>query len=287
MSIDSLQSYPPLSYDQTSTLLQRNKLDTTSTIDQSDISHEKFLEGFHINPDKVDLSLSAKSSNGITLNLLDDSPNIIDSSNFESFLNNMQSLSKDQISQLQSALSAASETMDNSQTVGGTYGMRISQTNLEFKYISENLIPEQYQQQFNSFVDNYTNQLSTNYVNLLKGFADQLANTTDPVLINTGWKDKGTKMQDDLENGSYSFQTSENQYQSLFNSVNVTDSDTLKDQLDSVYKTILSNYIPDSDGASRSDLVNEIKYLSNSWNTFMNAVGDQKNKLTTSVDLHA
>ncbi|KLU65528.1 hypothetical protein DEAC_c26650 [Desulfosporosinus acididurans] len=287
MSISSLQSYPPISYDQTRTLLQHNKLDTSSAINPNDVTHDKFLEGFHINTDNIDLSLPAKKSNGITLNLLDDSPNIINSSNFESFLNDMQGLSKDQISQLQSALSAASQTMNNSQTVGGTYGMRISQTNLEFKYISKNLIPEQYQQQFNSFVDNYTNQLSTNYVNLLKGFADQLANTTDPVLIKTGWKDKGTTMQDDLENGSYSFQTSENQYQSLFNSVSVTNPDTLKDQLDSVYKNILSNYKPDSDGASRSDLVNEIKYLSNSWNTFMDAVGDQKNKLTTSVDFHA
>jgi hypothetical protein len=45
---------------------------------------------------------------------------------------------------------------------GGTYGMCISQTNLEFRCISERLKSEQYQEQFNSYVDGYTKQLSDN-----------------------------------------------------------------------------------------------------------------------------
>ncbi|WP_407313216.1 hypothetical protein [Desulfosporosinus sp. SB140] len=105
---------------------------------------------------------------------------------------------------------------------------RISQTNLEFKYISEKLIPEQYQGQFNSYVDDYTKQLSDNYVGLLKCFANDLMNRTDSVSMQTGWQEYGKKMLDSLENGTYSFQTSENQYQNLYDQVDVANLTTLK-----------------------------------------------------------
>ena len=268
----------------------QHKLDASKAINVKDIAAEKrdFLKGLDIN--SIDLSKLPNpkdNENSIQLNLVDVYGDRIDTSRFESFVNNMKGLNKEQISTLQNSLLAASETLKNSQTESDTYGMRICQTNLELKYISEKLVPEQSQDQFNSFVNDYTQQLSDNYVGYLTNFANQLANRTDPVSIQMGWQEKGKEMLDSLKNGSDNFQMSEHQYQYLYNTVDVTNSDKVKEQLDSVYKNILSNNGAYPGVATKPSLVKEIKYLSEAWNKVMDTIGDQRNKFTTEVDWFA
>jgi|GEM_PF-4766968 hypothetical protein len=79
----------------------------------------------------------------------------VNTNNFDSILNTM-SLTDEQRTSLNKAMQAASDVLNNSQTNGDTYGMRISQANMELKYISANILPEKYQDTFNSYIDKYT-----------------------------------------------------------------------------------------------------------------------------------
>lgn len=251
-------------------------LDASNPVDVKEVAAEQpdFLKDLKINGIN---STPTDNKDAIQLNLMDVYGESINTGGFEQLVNHMDGLSQEQASTLQNALLAVSETENSSQTQGDTYGMRISQVNMELKYISANLVPEQYQDQFNSFVNDYTQQLSNHYVDYLTNFTTQLASRTDSVAIMTGWSKKGQEMLNSLQNGSSNFQVSEQQYQSLYSTVDVTNSDTVKQQLDSVYKTILSN-------SGDSSLVEEIKYLSEGWNKVMDAMGDQQNMFTTAVD---
>ncbi|BCN32273.1 hypothetical protein [Anaeromicropila herbilytica] len=202
-----------------------------------------------------------------------------DTSDFEYFLNHMKGLSKEQTTTLKSAINAATDTLSNTQCQSDTYGLRIAQTNLEFKYISERLVPEEYRDKFNSYVDDMTNQLSNHFVNFEKIFAEQMIGTNDSNLVNLGWKQKGKDMLDTVNGGMDDFQSSMRQFTQLYNGVDVQDSSKVKSQIDNIYKTIITN------GGSRSkDLATEIKNLSEKWNGVMDALGEKNNKFTTSIN---
>ena len=257
----------------------KNLLAPSNPVDVKEVTAER--------PDYVkDLKITGIDStppdneDQIQLKLVDVYGQAINTSGFEQFINHIE-LNQEQASTVQNALLAVSQTEDSSQTQGDTYGMRISQVNLELKYISANLVPAEYQDKFNSFADDYTQQLSNHYVDYLKKFATELAGRTDSVANMTGWPKQGKKMLDSLQNGSSDFQVSAQRYQSLYSTVDVTNPDTVKRQLDSVYKTILSG-----SGAysGSSALVEEVRNLSAGWNRLMDVLGDQRNKLTTAID---
>jgi hypothetical protein len=59
----------------------------------------------------------------------------------------------------------------------------------------------------------------------------------------------------------------------------------MKNQLDGVYKDILTNGNSYSGGQSKNAMSDEVKYLAKKWNLVMQELGGQDNmKITTSVN---
>lgn len=213
------------------------------------------------------------------VNINDDSLNQVNTSQFNYFLNHMEGLSGDEKASLQSAINAATDTLSSKQTQGDTYAMRIYQTNMELKYVSGKLVPEKYRDQFNSYADDISNQLSSNYVKLEKSMADDFAGRIDPTMVKLGLVDNWKKWDQSIEDGTDLFQKTGNQYKSLYDNIDVTDSSHVKKQMDSMFKSILSN-----SGSMSGDISNEIKYLSEKWNGLMDVMGEKNSKFMTSVN---
>lgn len=198
---------------------------------------------------------------------------------FEDLIQKMKGLSDSQKTTLQNAINAAADTLSNSQSNSVTYGMRIAQTNLEFKYISQNMVGKEYQEKFNAIAEDYTKKQSDSFVNFETYFAEDLTNRTDDLSTKMGWQKEGKEWLNSIEKGTDQYQTSRNNFQSLYNNIDVSSKDTMKDQVDNVYKNVLKNA-----GTKEQDLSIEIKYLSEKWNGVMDALGEKKNKFTTSVN---
>ncbi|MBZ9633741.1 hypothetical protein [Clostridium sp. FP1] len=61
--------------------------------------------------------------------------------------------------------------------------MSLPQTDFELKFISKNLIPEKYQEGFNSIIEKYTENLYKDFSTFLESTARSIINTKDPSLI--------------------------------------------------------------------------------------------------------
>lgn len=260
----------------------QRKLESGKPINLQDIANQR-----QINSENIKINSNIDLSNTSNLTIKEDSVKIKlygdydnnSSREFESLINWMD-LSKDQKTMLQNAVNAASDTLNN-QRDGNTYGLRIAQTNMEFKYISQKLVPKEYQDKFNSVAEKYIKNSSDDFLNFEKGFAQNLMDRTDSLSTQMGWQKKGKEWMESIENGTDDFQASEKRFVSYYNNIDFSDSGKVKDQLDNVYKNILSN---GGNSYNKSDLSREIKYLSEKWNGVMDAIGDKNNKFTTSVN---
>lgn len=72
--------------------------------------------------------------------LNDNSSKQVNTSQFEYFLNHMEGMDSNKKAELQKAINAAADTLSSTQTQGDTYALRLSQTNLAFKYVSEKMV---------------------------------------------------------------------------------------------------------------------------------------------------
>lgn len=249
----------------------------------SDINLEvsKRNQDLNLNGIDVDLfkaSMPEDDEESGKIKLAWDDNNTTGARNFETLIHNMEGLSADQKTTLENAINAASDTLSSGQRNGDTYGMRIAQTDLEFRYISQKLVPEEYQAKFNSIAEEYTKAQSDDFVNFEKYFAENLMNRTDSLSTQLGWQKEGKEIMKSIGDGSDMFQSSERNFENLYNGIDVTKSD-IKEQVNNVYKNILYNGSSD-----KIDLSKEIKYLSEKWNGVMDALGEKDNKFTTSVN---
>lgn len=246
----------------------------------------KTAKSMGINAGKVDLS-NAWLDNIVEVNLKDWLGQDINTTNFEFVLNHNFDLNTEQKTALNNAIRVATGVMNKGMANGDTYGMRISQTNMELKYISQKFIPEKYQEEYNSYVDKYTKALSEHFVDFEKTFAEDLAHTTSDSLIASGWKERGKEILDNISNGQDIFQASLRDYQDLYNNVDVTNPKTVKGQMDSLYKNILTKQTSTWWGIDNTSLSSEVKYLAEKWNSLMDVLGEKNNKFTTSIDYTA
>ena len=219
----------------------------------------------------------------IDINLKDVYGQEVNTTNFDWIINHNWELSKDQKTTINTAIQAATDILNTNTTNGDSYGMRISQTNMELKYVGQKFIPEKYLDEYNSYVDKYTQELSDSYVNMNKSMAEDIINTASKSLIDSGWKNRGQDILDSINNGTDVFQTSEREYQKLYSSIDITNPDTVKDQLDAVYKNILTNQTNNWWGKDNTSLSSEVKYLAEKWNSLMDVLGENKN-FTTSIN---
>jgi hypothetical protein len=284
MSINSVGSLSTFQVSPGKSLLDMNqkKLDdnnVTNLQDGSNAAKQTFVGEIK----GINFTKSVVNSTHVDLN--DCYGNIIDYNSFNSCIDNMGSLSDDEKTTLKNAVNTASDTLMGRQMNGGTGTARISQTNVELKYISEKLVPEDYQDRFNSLIDDYTDKLYDSMSFYDRNFAEQLKNTTDPALIKTGWQKRGEKFIEQMDQGTYITQTSKAQYQRLYNGIDTSEPNKVKDQLGSVYQDILTNGTVYSGGDTKDSLSDEVKYLSEKWNKVMDAMGESNNmKFTTSVN---
>lgn len=199
---------------------------------------------------------------------------------FENCVNGMTELDDKQKTTLRNAIITSTESADGKQQDSNTFGMRISQTNMELKYICQKLVPEKYQDQFNSIVDKYTDGLTDKYTNLLETFDTAFANTTDQSLITSGWKKKAKESLDALKNGTDEFHESKNLYDNLYKNLDMTNDDKLKEGLSSVYDNFMA-----AEKSDQTSLVREVKYLSEKWNAVVSEMnGSNSLKFTTSIN---
>ncbi len=212
----------------------------------------------------------------------------LDYYNFKNCINNMTELNNEEKTTLRNAIITSTESVEGQQQDSTIFGMRISQTNMELKYISEKLVPEKYQDQFNSIADKYTDELTDRFTNTLETFDTALMNTTDPSLIASGWREKARESLDSLKNGTDSFHTSKKYYDSLYKNVDITNNDKFREELSSVYDKFIKNnasYIHATGPVDQVSLVKEVKYLSDKWNAVIDEMkGSSTLKFTTSID---
>lgn len=275
------------------------KLSVKDAINIQDIPQDKAMDKSNntkINTNSIDLSKydfklpiassNPESSSKPEIMVIDNELNPIDYYNFQDCVNSMKELSDDQITTLRNAIITSTESIKCSGVHSDTYGMRISQTNFELKYISKNLVPEKYQEQFNALVDNYTKGLSTKSKASLENTANQLIHTTSPSLINSGWRERGQEMLNSIKNGSDIFSTTEKIYSKLYNNLDYSGDQNVKLKIQAIFNNFIEkgqSYTKDS--ATNEALVNEVKYLSEKWNTVMDEMKNDNNlKLKTSIN---
>ncbi len=248
----------------------------------------KAIEDTKKNVGKIDLAAIEKICPEYEPTVMNKAGKPLDYYNFKNCINSMTDLNAEQKTTLRNAIITSTESVEGRQQDNTTFGMRISQTNMELKYISQKLVPEKYQEQFNSIVDTYTNELTDRYTNLLETFDTAIMNTTDQNLIASGWKEKAKESLDSLKNGTDSFHTSKKCYDEIYKNVDITSDDKLKEGLSSVYDNFIKNnasYIKATGPVDQFSLVREVKYLSEKWNAVVNEMNGSSNlKFTTSLD---
>ncbi|MBD7913349.1 MULTISPECIES: hypothetical protein [Clostridium] len=199
---------------------------------------------------------------------------------FENCINNMSELSDKQKETLANAIITSTESLQGQQQDSNTFGMHISQTQMELKYISEKLVPEKYREEFNSISDKYVNNETDKYTKILETFETAIMNSTDPALIQAGWREKAKQSLDELKNGTDDFHTTKRYYDELYRNIDLTNDDKIKDQLSSVYNKFLAK--GEYDGDAR---VREVKYLSEKWNAVIDSMKGSSNlKFTTALN---
>lgn len=206
---------------------------------------------------------------------------------FKNYIDAM-GLTDDQKNTIANAIITSTESVQGQQQDSTTFGMRIAQTNLELKYVSEKLIPKEYQDHFNSMIDSYTDKLADRYTNFLETFETAFASSTDPVSVATGITASAKQALSELQNGTDTFHTSLKNYEALYNGIDITDDDKLKQGLSSVYGNFLNHdasYIKATGPVDQTALTNEVKYLSEKWNAVMDQIGGSDSlKFTTFLD---
>jgi hypothetical protein len=199
---------------------------------------------------------------------------------FKNLVENLPGLDDNQKTTLRNAIITSTESAQGEQQDSSTYGIHISQTNMELKYISSKLVPEEYQEKFNEIADKYTDKLTEKYTNIMVNIETAIENTSNSTLIDGGWQDKAKKALDDIKNGTDDFHISKKNFDNLYKSIDIASDDTIKDQLSSVYDNFMSTTKSD-----QSNLVREVKYLSEKWNAVVDAMNGSSNlKFTTSID---
>lgn len=273
-----------------------SKLSDKEAINIQDISQKgmKNLNNIKINTYNIDLSKKVNPILSFTENVpvsneikvIDNAHNPIDYYRFEECVNGMKDLSKDEKTTLRNAIITSTESIKSDEIHSDTYGMRISQTNLELKYISKNLVPLKYQEEFNNLVDDYTNELSKKFKDSLEKTAKNLMNTNDPALINSGWREKGKEMLDSIKKGQDIFSTTEKIYSNLYNAIDLSSGENIKDKIQNVFNDILQNGDKYTKGSGTNEsLISQVKYLSEKWNLVMGELGKNDNfKFKTSID---
>ncbi|NMM62586.1 hypothetical protein HBE96_07745 [Clostridium sp. P21] len=275
-----------------------NKLDTSKCIDLSTsegrasvhLSNEelKGIEEAKKHVGKVDLSEIENKpiEYEVVVNNREGRP--LDYYNFENCVNSMSELNDNQKTTLRNAIITSTESVNGQQQDSNTFGMRISQTNMELKYISQELVPKQYQEQFNSIVDKYTDKLTDRYTKFLKDFETAIANTKDPALIAGGWREKAKESLVSLQNETDTFHTSKRQYDTLYKNVDIKNDAKIKESLASLYDNFIKNdasYTNSVDPVDQTQLINEVKYLSEKWNAVIDQInGSTSLKFKTSLN---
>ncbi|SHJ12468.1 hypothetical protein SAMN02745163_01360 [Clostridium cavendishii DSM 21758] len=248
----------------------------------------KRIEATKKNVGKIDLAAIQKICPEYETTVMNKSGKALDYYNFKDCINSMTELNAEQKTTLRNAIITSTESVDGQQQDSTTFGMRISQTDMELKYISKKLVPEKYQDQFNSMVDKYTDELTDRYANLLETFDTAIMKTTDQSLIASGWKEKAKESLEALKNGTDSFHTSKKFYDDIYKNVDITNDDKLKEGLSSVYDNFIKNntsYIKATGPVDQVSLVREVKYLSEKWNAVVDEMnGSSSLKFTTSLD---
>ncbi len=196
---------------------------------------------------------------------------------FKNCINSM-GLDDDQKTTLINSVITSTESVYDGIDNGDTVGMTIAQTNMELKYISSKLVPDQFQDQFNAIADQYTQSLSDKYTKFMEDMDTDIMNRTDPTTIATGWNKRAKEDLDSIKNGTDIFHTTEAYYDTLYNSIDLTNDDTIKKSLSSVYDKFM-------DSSSDSSFVDEAKFLSDKWNAVIDSLNAPSSlKFTTSVN---
>ena len=266
-----------------------HSLDVSNAIDLSTEAGRAAATSKLSDEELKNLNEAKKSFSGVILNntLPDQEITVLNQAgeplayyDFKNLVEHLPGLDDNQKTTLRNAIITSTESVNAPEQNGNTYGAYISQTNMELKYISSNLVPEEYQVKFNEIADKYTDKLTEKYTNLMVNLETAIANTTDPTLIATGWKNKAQANLTAIYNRTDEFHTSKTSFDALYKNVDITNDSTIKEQLSSVYDTFMSTAKSD-----QYSLVSDVKYLSEKWNAVVDAMNGSANlKFTTSID---
>lgn len=237
---------------------------------------------------KINFSETEKTCPDYEITVMNREGRPLDYYNFRNCVNSITELSDTEKTTLRNAIITSTESVQGQQQDNTTFGMRISQTNMELKYISQKLIPEKYQDQFNLIADKCTDELSDRYTNILMIFDTAFANSTDKTLIATGLTKKAKESLDSLNNGTDLFHTSMKYYNDLYKNVDLTNDVKLKEGLSSVYANFTKNnelYTNSTSPVDQGGLSREVKYLNEKWNALIDVMnGSSSLKFLTSLN---
>lgn len=219
------------------------------------------------------------------LNLPNPDGKYTDYYNFDNFIDGISGLSKKEVCTVKNAVLTATEAERNSR-FDDTYSMTVAQTNFELKYISKNLIPEKYQEGFNSIIKNYTNDSFKRMKNYLEDFAKSMINTKDSRLIAIGWVQQGNDLLKSAQDGTDSMQTSTRTCEGLYNNIENSNSQNIKQNLESVYDYYIESKINhENDTMPQKILISNVMGLKEQWNSVICAIeGNKSLMFKTSVN---